>query len=231
MPGKDGEIAITSFTAAMLTQTFEGLMQALITQRERNVGLMRESLLSPRAFAAQHIGPEMARAELLARFGETKDGASPVDAGQPYIPPGPDMAEEPPIFKLCGIQFGEGDYGRRKLSISREPISSKRAICTISATGAQRVADAVVSLLAEETLEKLRMLVAQGLPEVKVESGRILTKASFRVDSGTQNSRGTEQMLIRALNLSGPEGFKTRAGMSGEMEVRFSVVRSEYRGK
>ncbi|MCL2625676.1 MAG: hypothetical protein FWD46_02520 [Cystobacterineae bacterium] len=214
----------------MLTQTFEGLMQALIAQRERNAEFMRESALSPEAFAAACITSEMAREELFKRFGKTEDGASPVDVGRPYVPPTSGTAEEPPILKLCGISFGEGDY---ESSPSRSQLTEFRKIpfYTITAVGAQRVADAVVSQLAVETLEKLRMLVAQGLPEIRVDSGRILTKANFRMDeSAVKNSYGTKQMLVRPPSLSGPEGFRMRVGMSGEMEIKFSVIRSECNG-
>ena len=228
MPETGGEIAITAFTASMLLQTFEGLMQALITQCERNAEITRESTLMPGEFAEEYITPEMARDELFIRFGETEDGTSRVDAGQPYTPPGVDTPEDPPIFKICGVEFGTDDYIRNRPA---GKISDGRAfLYKISEKGAQRVADAIVDQLARTTIDKLRMLVRLGLPEIKVESGRILTKASFRVESSTQNSYGTEKMLIRALNLSGPEGFKSRVGMSGEMEVKFSVVRSEWNG-
>ena len=228
MPSTDGEVAITSFTAAMLTQTFEGLIQALITQCERNAELVRESVLTPEEFAMAHISPEMARDEIEARFGKTTSGALPVDAGQRYTMPSLDIAEEPPIFKLCGVKLGAGDYVLKHIP-STDGIYN--VAVTITDTGAQRIADAVVYQLATATLDRLRMLVSLGLPEIKVESGRILTKASFRVDSGAQNSNGTDQVLIRTLNLSGPEGFKSRMGMSGEMEVKFSVVRSGSSGK
>ena len=229
MPGTDGEIAITSFTAAMLTQTFEGLIQALVTQRERNAELFRESGLSLEEFIMEYVTAEMARDELEARFGKTEGGEIPVDAGQPYVPPSPIAEEEPPVYKLCGVELGTGDFVFRRTGRPEEGYEVSPFV--ISATGARRIADAVVSQLASATLEKLRMLVKLGLPEIKVDSGRILTKASFRMDSGAQNSDGTEQMLIRALNMSGPEGFKSRLGMSGEMEIKFSVVRSESSGE
>jgi len=230
MPGTDGEIAITSFTAAMLTQTFEGLIQALITQRERNAELFRESGLSQEEFIMEHISAEMARDELEARFGTaTEGGKTRVDAGQPYVPPSPTEEEDPPVYKLCGVELREGDFERSRPSRLEE--GKEVSPFAISAAGAQRIADAVVYQLASATLDRLRMLVRFGLPEIKVESGRILTKASFRIDSGTQNNYGTEQMLVRALNMSGPEGFKTRIGMSGEMELKFSVVRSESSGE
>jgi len=230
MPSIEGEVAVTNFTASMLTQTFDGLMQALITQRERNAEFLRESVLTAEVFAAAYVTPEMARAELEARFGSTQDGACPADAGQPYTPPDADIVEAPPVFNTCGIQLGVGDYIRRK-PIDKPVDGKLAAVYIITEQGAQRIVDAVVVKFADESLKKLRMIVRSGLPEVIVDSGRILTKASFRVDSGTQNSYGTDQVLVRILNMSGPEGFKSRIGMSGEMEVKFSVVRSESSGE
>jgi len=219
------------FTVALLEQTFAGLAQAIINQKEHSSELIQLSASTPEEYAAGYITREMVRAEMLALFGEAADGkACRVDAEQPYRPANERLPEDPPIFACCGLTFTEEDF----IMVERATKAMEfegRAKYIISTGGAQRVENAVSLMLANSALKKLRRLVDHGLPEVNVESGRILSKADFRIDSEAENSYGANKMLVRSLNFSGPDAFRLKAGLSGEIEVNFSVGRCKTNGK
>ena len=219
----DGEeLAVMDFTTAILQQTFEGLVQAMLAQKERNAELLQVSTRTPEEYATEHVSEEMVRDKLIEIFGgaegEEEGEGCRVDAGQSYIRAEENTEESPKILKLLGIAFEEGDY---------LPLKKKKKGATetflISERGAQRLEEAARQKIAKESLEKLQRLVAGGLPEIYVESGRILSKASFRVE---ENSYGTEKVLLRTLSTSNPGIFRMKTEMSGEIEVHFKVGRS-----
>jgi|GEM_PF-5566677 len=301
----DGEeLAVMDFTTAILQQTFEGLVQAMLAQKERNTELLQVSRLLPEEYAKEHVSEEMGRDKLIEIFGgaegEEGGGGCRVDAGQTYFPANETSAEHPEIFKRLGVEFGEGDYVSAdtalvdmvpedialrdlvvpgdlvpvyfaaedlapvdivhadiasediapvyiaaedivSVDIAPEDIASKYIVppgalprikkptlkrFLISERGAQRLQEAARQKIAKESLEKLQRLVAGGLPEVYVESGRILSKASFRVEREGESRSGTEKVLLRTLNTSSPGVFRMKAGISGEIEVKFKVGRS-----
>jgi len=226
MPGGE-ELAMMEFTTLLLRQTFEGMLQAIYQQREDNAQWMRLSKLTPEAYAQQHVSEENVEEKLLQLFGGKEGGeGSRVDVGQPYSPARGEAKESPEIFKLLGVLLEEGDYTPLSLSSPLErPLPSRRFL--ISESGAQRLREAARQKLALEALEQLQRLVAFGLPEVHIESGRILSKASFRIE---YKADGSEKMMVRALSTSNPGMIRIKAGMSGEIEVNFKVGRSSTHG-
>jgi hypothetical protein len=132
---------------------------------------------------------------------------------------------------MCGVEFGSDDYEK---SNDKSDVKSKvgrvQVQYSITKTGTQRVVDAIGIQMACASLDKLRMLVKLGLPEINVESGRILSKVNYRANSTTVKGREIENITVRTPSLTGPEGFKTRIGLTGEIEVKFSVARSKTNG-
>jgi hypothetical protein len=108
-------------------------------------------------------------AELARLFPAAGGRGSAIAAGRPYRPTGTRQTESPPVQSKLRIKLGPRDLRKRgnRLAFTARGVASIRA--------------AVRLRLAETRQKALRQTVAQGLPRVLVDSGRVNVKLTFRL--------------------------------------------------
>jgi hypothetical protein len=217
-----GLTGLSDFSAHLIRDVFDALIASAAAQSERQAEIEAMLALSEEVFRQTHISDAIVTERLVALFGpaQIKGNISAVDAGEPYQPAGKTEPEKPAIQRLTGIALG-------KEAIARE---GRRVV--ITSTGHEKIRSYVALLMAREALRRLATLKNRGIPRVEVERGMINVKLAMKLEEitaaePTTTTKPSFGLKVAPLSLSSPALFRTKSGVSSELEIHFKTTQKE----
>jgi hypothetical protein len=159
------DLGFTEFVSSLLSEVLSSIVAAQSEQDQRVAELITLAELTFEEFEEQ-LADEDVESYLASVF-PPSDESRPHDAvsGSPYRPAGDDGSERPPFERVLGVTFDNRDFNADR--------------GTLLARGSRKVRDAARSQLARSQHGTVQALVAQGIPRVLVDAGRISAKLTF----------------------------------------------------
>jgi hypothetical protein len=173
------ELGFAEFVAKLVSDVFDAVVSAQVEQRDRIASLDRLLELDEDRFIEAMLAEETVRNGVLERLlvlfpieGEAGHG---ITVGAAYKPGGPRTQEQPAVFEKTGLTLVQGvDFAQQKLTEA----GVARIYRHLAAPFARARRDTAVSLLHE------------GMPKLRIDSGRVLAKLTFRSEVGADSSAG-----------------------------------------
>ena len=162
------DLGFAEFAAQLVAELQEAVLAAQDEQDARRAKFADLASIPVDQFARRFVGNEQVDAELKRLF-PVRGDAPAIREGMVYRPAGGGRAESPPIQSKLGIKIPDGDLRVR----GRRFLLRSSAVRTIRAAVRARLADA--------RIKSLKQTLAQGMPRVVVDSGRVNVKLLFRL--------------------------------------------------
>lgn len=180
------DMGFAEFTAQLIAETFDAIIASNTAQDERSEEILALVGLSLDEFAVRTVTDAEVEGSLRLLFPQ-EDGERrhAVFVGAPYRRGTAQAPEDPPFESLLGVRLESGDVSRDK---------------ALTKLGVAKVVSAARSRLAATRQLALQRLVAQGVPRIVIDSGRIRAKLTFQVELLDEE---------RAARESGPPGAST----------------------
>lgn len=236
-PTRPVSIAFAEFTALLLSETLDAVIDAQLEQEEKVRKLDQARQLTLEQFAQEFISLDDVNGVLAALF-PSDVGIHGVLPGVPYQPETEESEENPPIFQLTGYRMQLGDWNRR----SRETPISER--------GSENIRSHIHLQMASEQRANLLQTLHRGIPRVFVDHGRINAKLLFEMAvvpqqetagsndgiraslapiKATRISRYLQPALpyrlkVKTLDLRRPEETRLNVNIAGEVEITFKTI-------
>ena len=202
-------LGFAEFAAQLVSEVFEAVALAQMEQQARAAEIAATASLAPAEFAERFVTAAQVDAELAQLFPTAVEKQiHAIFAGAPYTPAEKTIEESPPVLALLGIQLERSDYTVRRGEVTPPVI--------LNGNGVQRIREAMRLRLASDRLLALRELVAQGIPRVLVDAGRVNAKLTFQVTQVTETDDAPQPGRNPLLNPKlRPLGSLT-SGMTGQ---------------
>ena len=211
------------FIAKVVLDSFTGVTAGLRLQEEQQAELAAMTSLDLTAFAELAVSDQEVDAE-LARLFPSADRKHPsaIYTGAPYSPKvRPDSVESPPLQTTLSILIEQGDY--KKQARSKSPV--------LTTAGVDKIRSATKARLGQGAQTVLKKMLAQGLPHVFVNSGKVTAKVSMILEpSGVakpprktvalKDARILVQMVDDKSTQSQPHSVDTVS----EIEINFKTI-------
>lgn len=217
-----GLTGLSDFSAHLISDVFDALTSSAATQSERLAEIEAMLALSEDVFQQTHLSDAIVTERIITLFGpaQVKGNTSAVDAGEPYQPGKKDEPEKPAIQQLTGIVLGKEAFTRM----------DRRLVITTA--GHEKIRRSVSLLMAREALHRLATLKKQGIPRVEIERGMINVKLTMKLEeAGSATHASTTNppysLKVAPLSLSSPSLFRTKSGVSSELEIHFKTTKKE----
>jgi hypothetical protein len=163
------DLGFAEFAAQLVAELQEAVSSAQSEQEARRAGLAERAAMGISEFARRFVTDNEVDAELMRLFPRRSGKDTAIASGRPYRAAGARQTESPAVESKLRIKLGARD------------LRTRRGRIAFTARGVASVRQAVRLRLAEARLKALRQTVAQGLPRVVVDSGRVNVKLSFRL--------------------------------------------------
>ena len=163
------DLGFAEFAAQLVAELQEAVSSAQSEQEARRAGLAERAAMGVSQFARRFVAKNEVQAELVRLFPAPGGKDTAIASGRPYRAAGARHTETPAVESKLRIKLGARDLRTRGGRLA------------FTARGVASVREAVRLRLAEVRLKALRQTVAQGIPRVVVDSGRVNVKLSFRL--------------------------------------------------
>jgi hypothetical protein len=163
------DLGFAEFAAQLVAELQEAVSSAQSEQEARRAELAERAALDIAQFARRFVMNSDIDAELARLFPGAGGKGIAIAAGRRYRPASARQTESPAVASKLRIKLGPRDLRKR----------GSRLVFT--ARGVASIRAAVRLRLAETRQKALRQTVAQGLPRVVVDSGRVNVKLTFRL--------------------------------------------------
>lgn len=169
------ELTLAEFVGKLISETFQAVIGSMVEQARQQGAIITGTELELAEFALEFISDNDVEEHLSALFPWRADShAHAIFKDASYQPARNDQVEKPAIMELTGYEMEEADFDSLQLT----------------ERGVERIKSAVRMNLAEDRQKALITLMRQGVPRVIVESGRILSKVTFRVNQQGTTGKG-----------------------------------------
>ena len=175
------ELTLAEFVGKLISETFQAVISSMAEQVRQQEAIIAGTELELAEFAMQFISDNDVEEHLSTLFPWKDDSrAHAIFKGAPYRPVSAKNPEKPAIMELTGYKMDKADFSRLTKETYR-----------LTEKGVERIKSTVRMNLAEDRQKSLITLIHQGVPKVIVESGRILSKVTFRViqQGSTDNAK------------------------------------------
>ncbi len=220
------EVGFSDFTTLLITETLNAVITSQIQQEEKIQELNIAVAMSLEEFSKAYISDDEVKSELARLFTDPGiiDGKSSVEIGMPYVPAGENNSEMPRVREICGYDMIKGDYIE---NINGYEITEK---------GYKNISRAVLRRLASLKQEGLRYLVSRGIPRVLVDNGKVSAKLTMRIEEQKETSKSSSKLLgskndfiggklvVRPVNVRGPEYLTIKTDITSEVEINFKTI-------
>lgn len=164
-----GDMGFAEFVSKLIEETFEAVTRSTAEQQSRRAELQQAASLPLTEFARRTVADDQVEALLLALFPSKRAKTRHLAvAGTPYRPATDTSPESPPFAAELGITLGETH------------LKQSRSSTNISPAGEAAIRSAARELIARSAYESLRATVAQGVPMVQIDHGKIHARLVFR---------------------------------------------------
>jgi len=161
------DLGFAEFAAQLVAELQEAVSVAHDEQEARRRGIAERAAMGVPQFARAFVTNAEVDAELARLFPARGSKGTAIATGRSYRAASTKFAEAPPIEKRLQIKLGARELRKRGGRLA------------FTARGVAKVREAMRLRLAEARLKALRQTVAQGLPNVVVDSGHVTVKLSF----------------------------------------------------
>jgi len=184
MPDNDIKVELTlaEFVGKLISETFQAVISSMVDQARQQEEIIAGTELEIAEFSQQFISDDDVEEQLSELF-PWQDDSHPhaIFKDAPYKPiMRNNLVEKPAIRELTG-------YSMQKTDFEGQPGKYK-----ITETGVENIKSSVRMNLAQERQKALIALMRQGLPKIIVDSGRILSKVTFRVTKQDSDGKGNK---------------------------------------
>ena len=165
------ELTLAEFVGKLISETFQAVISSMVDQVRQKEAIIAGADLELAEFSLQFISDDDVEEHLSVLFPWQDDShAHAIFKDAPYEPVMRDnLVEKPAIMELTGYKMEKTDF-------SGQPGSYK-----LTENGVEKIKSAVRMNLAQDRQKALAGLMRQGIPKIIVDSGRILSKVTFRV--------------------------------------------------
>lgn len=212
-----GDTGFSQFTAALISQTMDAVIDAQLQQEEKIRRLNEAAGLTIEQFA-ENVTADEITGEIATLFPPAlyPQGISP---GIPYSPVTTTRPEEPPVFSRTGYVMKEGDWQKQENSV------------VISETGYNNISDHLRMVLAAEHRNNMLQMMRRGIPRVIVDHGHINAKLFFQLASGGTGTMTSAlrtatlpRLVVKPVEVQRPEVARLTVNIVGEVEITFKTV-------
>jgi len=180
------ELTLAEFVGKLISETFQAVISSMVDQARQQEDIITGTELELAEFSQQFVSDDDVEEQLSALF-PWQDDSHPhaIFKDAPYEPVlRNNLQEKPAIKELTG-------YSMQKTDFEGKPGEYK-----LTEKGVENIKSSVRMNLAQERQKALVNLMRQGLPKIIVDSGRILSKVTFRVtqkdSAGNTNNNSDE---------------------------------------
>lgn len=233
-------MVLSDFLAALLLDSSDGAGEALRLQEERRAELARAAALDVAEFARQTV-TDLELNDEAARLFPAGDSRQPhgIYVGAAYVPAlKTGEVEKPAILALAGIQLEPADYVQQRGTSE----------FALSKVGVETILTALRTSLGAQYQSSLRRVLARGIPQVAVASGRVKVKLALSFDSAPPLATGTvaaptartatsrtagpanviprraARLLVRMIDDRAPQNQQLNVDILSELEVTFKSI-------
>lgn len=181
------ELGLAEFVAGLISETFEAVSVSIESQVSRQTELLAAAELDLSTYAAKYVSTESID-QACGELFPAEDGGNTIETNGAYIP-GEETVEQPPIKRVLGLSLKNAiDYRKRG------------STWQLTTAGVESIRTAIKMQAAQYHQDALRLLLNKGLPRIVIDSGRILSKVTFSVNSSDSEKSGVTPVVYRNPN-------------------------------